>query len=206
MMLTIEYVPSVLAALEAAFPTPPNRAKQQLDKYLALLQREMRLCLLKRSPLASKYNAYDIPLTKLINGSPTINNKRWRVHEWLNANGIALVQNINKHANNITREIAVLKPTQFLTVNNDNLLQYLQSLNATEIDVYLATLTKDWQDLIDDYQSDFNSLSLQARSTLYFTSPVDIDSLKNYIKKIVQGSTLMSRLHQEMPFAILFWC
>jgi uncharacterized protein YeeX (DUF496 family) len=119
------------------------------------------------------------------------------VHEWLSANGIALVQNINKHANNITREIAVLKPTQFLIVNNDNLLKYLQTLNATEINVYLATLTKDWQDLIDDYQSDFNSLSLQARSTLYFTSPVDIESLKNYIKQIIRGSTLMSRLHQE---------
>ena len=196
-MLKIEYLPSVLEALNAAFPTPPNRAKQQLDKYLALLQHEMRLSLLKRSPFARKYNAYDIPLTKLINGSPTINNKRWRVHEWLNANGISLVKNINKHANNITRETAVLKPTQFLIVNNDNLLEYLQSLNATEIDVYLATLTKGWQDLIDDYQSNFNSLSFQVRSSLYFTSPVDIDSLKKYIKKIVQGSTLMSRLHQE---------
>jgi hypothetical protein len=57
MMLTIEYVPSVLAALEQAFPTPPNRAKQQLDKYLALLEREMRKSLINRSSFAHKLNA-----------------------------------------------------------------------------------------------------------------------------------------------------
>jgi hypothetical protein len=76
MMLTIEYVPSVLAALESAFPTPPKRAKQQLDKYLALLERLMRLSQLNRSVFARRFDAYDIPLTKLINGSPTINNKQ----------------------------------------------------------------------------------------------------------------------------------
>ena len=80
MMLTIEYVPSVLAALETAFPSPPNRAKQQLDKYLDLLQSEMRKSLINRSSFAHKFSAYDIPLTKLINLSPTINTKRYRVH------------------------------------------------------------------------------------------------------------------------------
>ena len=153
MMLTIEYVPSVLAALESAFPTPPKRAKQQLDKYLALLERLMRLSQLNRSVFARRFDAYDIPLTKLINGSPTINNKKWRVHEWLGKHGHALVQNINKSANNITKEIAVLKPTANLIVKNDNLLKYLQSLNAPELDTYLSSLTQDWQDLIADYQS-----------------------------------------------------
>ena len=119
MMLTIEYVPSVLAALEAEFPTPPNRAKQQLDKYLVLLQREMRKSLINRSSFAHKFDAYDIPLTKLINGSPTINNKKYRVHQWLGANGLALVKNLNKNANNISKEIAVLKPTSNLIVKNN---------------------------------------------------------------------------------------
>jgi hypothetical protein len=123
MMLTIEYVPSVLAALEKAFPTPPKRAKQQLDKYLVLLVRLMRLSLLNRSVYARRFDAYDIPLTKLINLSPTINNKQWRVHEWLGKHGQALVENINKNANNITKEIAILKPTANLIVKNDNLLK-----------------------------------------------------------------------------------
>ena len=196
-MLTIEYVPSVLAALEAAFPTPPNRAKQQLDKYLVLLERLMRLSQLNRSPLAHKYNAYDIPLTKLINGSPTINNKRFRVHQWLGANGMALVKNINANANNITKEIAVLKPTANLIVRNDNLLKYLKSLSALELDAYLNSLTQDWQDLIADYQSHYNSLSVRDRKTQYFTSPVDIASLKLYMTALVHGSTALNKYQQE---------
>jgi hypothetical protein len=197
MMLTIEYVPSVLAALEQAFPTPPNRALQQLDKYLALLERLMRLSLLNRSVYARRFDAYDIPLTKLINGSPTINNKRYRVHQWLGANGLALVQNLNKNANNITKEIAVLKPTANLIVKNDNLLKYLQTLSAHELDVYLAILTQERQDYFSEHVSEYNSLSVKDRKNLYFTSPIDLTSLQNYIKDIVQGSVSMSRLIKE---------
>ncbi len=197
MMLTIEYVPSVLAALEQAFPTPPNRALHQLDKYLALLERLMRLSLLNRSVYARRFDAYDIPLTKLINLSPTINNKKWRVHEWLAKNGHALVHNINKNANNITKEIAVLKPTSNLIVKNDNLLKYLLSLTALELGAYLNALTQDWQDLIADYQSHYNSLSVKDRQSQYFTSPVDIPALKRYITSIVQGATTLNRYQQE---------
>jgi hypothetical protein len=197
MMLTIEYVPSVLAALEAAFPTPPKRALQQLDKYLALLERLMRLSLLNRSVYARRFDAYDIPLTKLLNLSPTINNKRWRVHEWLGANGLALVKNINANANNITKEIAILKPTVNLIVKNDNLLKYLQTLTASELDNYLSSLTQDWQDLIADYQSHYNSLSAKDRKSLYFTSPVDIASLKRYMTSIVRGATSLNKYQKE---------
>jgi hypothetical protein len=197
MMLTIEYVPSVLAALESAFPTPPNRALQQLDKYLALLERLMRLSQLNRSVFARRFDAYDIPLTKLINLSPTINNKKWRVHEWLGKHGYALVQNINKSANNITKEIAVLKPTANLIVKNDNLLKYLQTLTAPELGAYLNSLTQDWQDLIADYQSHYNSLSVKDRKAQYFTSPVDIESLKRYMTSIVQGATTLNKYQQE---------
>jgi len=197
MMLTIEYVPSVLVALEAAFPTPPNRAKQQLDKYLLLLERLMRLSLLNRSVYARRFDAYDIPLTKLINGSPTINNKRYRVHQWLGANGMALVKNINASANNITKEIAILKPTANLIVKNDNLLKYLQTLTTPELDNYLNSLTQDWQDMIADYQSHYNSLNVQDRRIQYFTSPVDIPALKRYMTSIVQGATTLNKYQQE---------
>jgi hypothetical protein len=197
MMLTIEYVPSVLAALEAAFPTPPNRAKQQLDKYLALLERLMRVSLLNRSVFARRFDAYDIPLTKLINHSPTINNKRWRVHEWLGKHGHALVENINKNANSITKEIAILKPTANLIVKNDNLLKYLKSLSVVELDAYLNSLTQDWHDLIADYQSEYNALSVKDKKNLYFTSPVDVDALKQYMTKLVNGLTTLEKFQQE---------
>ena len=81
MLLTLEYDPSVLAALEAAFPTPANRAKEQLDKYVALLQREMRNSLLHRTEYARKLKAYNVRLTTLMNKSPTLGNRQYRVHE-----------------------------------------------------------------------------------------------------------------------------
>ena len=197
MMLTIEYVPSVLEALEVAFPTPPNRAKQQLDKYLVMLEKEMRLSLLNRSVFARRFGAYDIPLTKLINQSPTINNKRWRVHEWLGKHGHALVENINKNANNISKEIAILKPTANLIVNNDNLLKHLKSLSANELDTYLNSLTQDWQLLIADYQQHYKSLSANERRIQYFTSPVDISALKRYMTEIVNGTSTLKKSQQE---------
>ena len=108
-----------------------------------------------------------------------------------------LVQNINKSANNITKEIAVLKPTVNLIVKNDNLLKYLQTLTAPELDAYLTSLTQDWQDLIDDYQSEYNSLSAKDRKTQYLTSPVDIVALKRYMTSIVQGATVLNKYQQE---------
>jgi hypothetical protein len=157
----------------------------------------MRLSQLNRSVFARRFDAYDIPLTKLINLSPTINNKKWRVHEWLGKHGYALVQNINKSANNITKEIAVLKPTANLIVKNDNLLKYLQSLTAPELDAYLNSLTQDWQDFIADYQSEYNALSVKDRKSQYFTSPVDIPALKRYMTSIVQGATTLNKYQLE---------
>jgi hypothetical protein len=52
------------------------------------------------------------------------------VHQWLGANGMALVKNINANANNITKEIAILKHTANLILKNDNLLKYLQTLST----------------------------------------------------------------------------
>jgi hypothetical protein len=196
-MLTISYAPAVLSALQAAFPTPPNRAKQQLDKYLALLEHEIRLSLLSRSSFARKFGAYDIALTKLTNSSPTLGNKKYRVHEWLSKNGLALVVNLNANANNITRQRAVLKPTALLRVQNDDLLAFLQKLNSSELTIYLDTLTADWNSLIADYQSEYRQLSAAESMAQYFSTPVDVTSLKKYMMDLVQGSSTMNRSQQE---------
>ena len=162
MLLSIAYDPSVLHALQVAFPTPPNRAKQKLDKYLDLLQRELRLSLLRRTEIARKLNAYDLPLSILHNKGPTLGNRKFRVHAWLNKNGFALVTNINKNANNLTKEIALVKPTSLLVVNHANLLDDLRALTDIELTAYLDTLTLDWASVVNAYQSVYNSLSPQV--------------------------------------------
>ena len=197
LLLTLDYDPSVLAAMEAAFPTPPNRAKQQLEKYLALLQHEIRLSLLDRSEFARKFEAYNVPLTTLTNKSPTLGNRQYRVHEWLNEKGLSLIKNINMNANNISKEIAILQPTSRLIIKNENLLDELRALTASELDDFLNALTNESIKIVNAYQSDFTSLSKQDQDNLYFTTEVDIESLKNYIRKIVYGPSGLVRLSEE---------
>lgn len=197
MLLTIDYDPSVLSALEAAFPTPPNRAKQQLDKYLVLLQREMRLSLMHRTEYARKLKAYNVRLTTLTNKSPTLGNRLYRVHEWLNEKGLSLVKNINKNANNIFKETAILRPTSFLMVKHEYLLDELRALTDIELTDYLNKLTNEWAQIVNDYQSAFNALSKSDQQRLYFTTEVDIDSLKNYMRKIVRGQSGLFRVNEE---------
>jgi len=197
MLLTIDYDPSVLAAIETAFPTPPNRAKQQLDKYRDLLQREMRLSLMHRTEYARKLKAYNFRLTTLTNKSPTLGNRLYRVHEWLNEKGFSLVRNINPKANNIFKETAILRPTSLLTVKHENLLDELRALTDIELTDYLDTLTNEWAQIVNDYQSAFNALSKHDQQRLYFTSKIDIDSLKNYMRKIVRGQYCLLRVNEE---------
>jgi hypothetical protein len=201
MLLTIAYDPAVLAALEAAFPTPPKRAKQQLDKYLDLLQREMRLSLMHRTEYARKLKAYNVRLTTLMNKSPTIGNRTYRVHEWLNEQGLSLVKNVNPDANNITKTTAILRPTHLLTVQHDNLLNELRALPDTELTTFLDTLTSDWSQIVNDYQSGFNALSKQGQQRLYFTTEVDLESLKNYMRVIVRGQSGLLRVSEENSLA-----
>ena len=201
MLLTIDYDPSVLQALEAAFPTPPKRAKQQLDKYLVMLQREMRLSLMHRTEYARKLKAFNVRLTTLTNKSPTIGNREFRVHEWLNLNGFSLVKNINKNANNIFKETAILRPTSLLMVKHENLLDEMKSLTEHELTDYLNTFTSEWSLIVNDYLSEFNALSKQEQQRLYFTSEVDIDSLKNYMRRIVRGQSGLLRVNEENSLA-----
>jgi len=201
MLLTIDYDPSVLAAIETAFPTPPNRAKQQLDKYRDLLQREMRLSLMHRTEYARKLKAYNFRLTTLTNKSPTLGNRLYRVHEWLNEKGFSLVRNINPKANNIFKETAILRPTSLLTVKHENLLDELRALTDIELTDYLDTLTNEWAQIVNDYQSAFNALSKHDQQRLYFTSKIDIDSLKNYMRKIVRGQYCLLRVNEENTLA-----
>ena len=201
MLLTLDYDPSVLVALEDAFPSPANRARQQLDKYLNLLQREMRLSLMHRTEYARKFKAYNVRLTTLMNKSPTIGNRMYRVHEWLNEKGFSLVKNVNPDANNISKTTAILRPTHLLIVKHDNLLNELRALTDTQLTNFLDTLTSDWSQIVNDYQTEFNALSKHAQQRLYFTTEVDMESLKNYMRKVVRGQSGLLRIYEENSLA-----
>lgn len=195
-MIKIECDPSVLSALQKAFPKPPNSAKRQLSKYIDLLQVLIHTSMFKRSTYAQNLKAYDIPLKLIWNLGPTINNRQYRVHEWLNENGYALVINLRPTASNLTNEHALLKPTHLLTVKNNDLLNELRLKTSQELTLFLDTLTQEWIDSVNVYQDDYLTASPHEKTNLYFTTEVDIDSLKNYIRKVVNKSLGLNRTQE----------
>ena len=196
-MLTLDYDPAVLAALQAAFPTPPNHAKQQLEKYIRLLEREMRRSLLQRTEYERKLGAYTIPSKTLTDKSPTLGNKIARVHAWLRDSGFGLLKILNKdRANNIFKEISLFAPTDFLIIKQRNLLDELRKMSGSELSNYVDTLTHDWEEIISGNYADFSLVD--TKNPLYLTSEIDIDSLKNYMRSIVNQKTTLSRINEEV--------
>lgn len=195
-MIKIECDPSVLSALQKAFPKPPNSAKRQLGKYVDLLQVLFHTSMFKRSTYAQNLKAYDIPLKLIWNLGPTINNRQFRVHEWLNDNGYALVTNLRPTASNLTNEHALLKPTRLLTVKNNDLLNELRLMTSQELTLFLDTLTQEWIDSVNVYQDEYLTATPHDQTNLYFTTAVDIESLKNYMRKVVNMSLGLNRTQE----------
>lgn len=195
-MLQITYDPSVLEALQRAFPKPPNSAKRQLNKYIDLLQVLIHMSMFKRSTYAQNLKAYDVPLKLIWNHGPTINNRQYRIHEWLNDNGYALVVNLRPTASNLTNEHALLKPTRLLTVKNDNLLSELRLKTSQELTLYLDTLTQEWTNSVNAYQDEYLNSSHTIQNELFFTTDLDIESIKNYMRKVVDKSLGLNRTQE----------
>ncbi len=195
-MLQITADPSVLEALQKAFPKPPNSAKRQLEKYIDLLQVLIHMSMFKRSTYAQNLKAYDVPLKLIWNHGPTINNRQYRVHEWLNDNGYALVVNLHPTASNLTKEHALLKPTRLLTVKNDDLLSELRLKTSQELTLYLDTLTQEWINSVNAYQDEYLTSSASIQNDLFFTTDIDIESLKNYMRKVVDKSLGLNRTQE----------
>jgi hypothetical protein len=195
-MLQITYDPSVLEALQKAFPKPQKSAKRQLDKYIDLLQVLIHMSMFKRSTYAQNLKAYDVPLKLIWNHGPTINNRQYRVHEWLNDNGYALVVNLRPTASNLTKEHALLKPTRLLTVKNDNLLSELRLKTSQELTLYLDTLTQEWTNSVNAYLDEYLTSSISNQKKLFFTTDIDIESVKNYMRKVVDKSLGLNRTQE----------
>ena len=196
-MIKLEYDPSVLSALQVAFPKPKNSAKRQLDKYVNLLEVLIHMSMFKRSNYARITKSYDIPLKTIWRLGPTINNREYRVHEWLEKNGFALVKNIRSDASNLTNEHALLRPTSLLIIKNENLLNDLRLKTPSELDNYLDELTEEWISKVNYFQSDYLSSSERDKENLFHTTEVDIISLQNFMRKLVNGDLKLNRIQEE---------
>ncbi|NCX73623.1 MAG: hypothetical protein EBW88_09625 [Betaproteobacteria bacterium] len=92
-MLTLDVDPHVLKSLQAAFPTPADSAARALGKYVQLLEQMLYESSLRVQPAVQrKLGLFDISLHDLANRGGQIGPKKVRVHAWLKAKGLSLVE------------------------------------------------------------------------------------------------------------------
>jgi hypothetical protein len=196
-LLKLEYSSKVTNALMKAFPRfSPQKAHDKLIEYTKMLERLMRRAKITRKKLRNKSKIYEFEGTNLWDKSSWVGTiKPKRLHQWLTDNRVPLVINTNTRRN--TKELAKFRTTSLLTVKNESLLDLLRSMSPTEIAYFLDNPSIDDIDEINDYLKEFRSLSVAEQSEQYDMVQVDIESLKNYIKKLGNRQVFIEYFKQE---------
>jgi len=197
-VLKLEFSPLVVDALMTAFPNySKEKAELRLNKYVKTLERLMRRAKLnKPSKRSKKKKTYELEATVLWDKTGQLGSEKIRIHQWLMENRVPLVINTNPNYKP-SKELAIFKTTKYLTVKDESLLDKLRKLTVQERHVYLDTPLKDHIDEINDYLKDYRSLNAQEQNDRYDLVDVDIESVKNYILKLVRGEVFIELEKQE---------
>lgn len=196
-MLTLEYSPKVTNALMKAFPRyTQEKAEKKLSKYINTLERLMRRAKLNKQHSRKNRNIYELEAKILWNKTGQLGTPPVSLHKILMDNRVPLVINTN-HKRGINKELAKFRKTSLLTIKNESLLDLLRSMTSSEVDEFLDKPSKDDVDEINDYLKDFRSLSTVEQNELYDMVDVDIDSVKNYIKKLANHEVFIEYSKQE---------
>lgn len=176
----------VLAALRIAVPKK-DKAQQYLTKYVENLEHELNLRVFRTRPLVMLLNGhFHASLTKIQEkGGQIWSLGNLRVHKLLADNDLALVNQVNTgQANNITGEIAIIKLTDLVHVQDDDDLKYLQSLDGTQLERHLQSVPLREKEAYQSLLDSFNQLYSLDGSDFDLLS-VDIEATICYIKSIV---------------------
>lgn len=196
-MLKLELSPIVVNALMTAFPNYSKaKAELRLNKYVKTLERLMRRAKLNKTSKRSKKMSYEFEATVLWDKTGQLGSEKIRIHQWLNENKLPLVINTKPNFKP-TKELAVFKPTKYLTIKNESLLDLLSSMTAQARNHFLDNPSQDDIDEINDYLSDFRALSPNEQSEKYDLAEIDIASVKNYLKKLADGQVFIDYSKQE---------
>lgn len=197
-MFEISVNPSVLQALEAAFPLPLNTARRALTKYIKTLERLLfESVQFGRTPEQCKFNTYSISLQKLANLGGQIGSNRTRVHAWLRSNDLELVQTV-VNGSNLTGRVSDVKLTELVNLIN----QLVPQQEAIE----LFSTDTELQNYLDGVNAhkikqliypDSCSGDIDLESSKYEPLEVDQDSLRSYILWVTDKSTLLSSADKD---------
>ena len=87
----------VLDALKAAFPRPERSAKRALDKYVSQLEAMLIASFHRNQSIAQRrLGLFDLSLHELANRGGQIGPNKQRLHAWLSANGLALIEVVTR--------------------------------------------------------------------------------------------------------------
>jgi hypothetical protein len=176
-MVNLQVEKTVLEAMQLAFPTPKNSATKALTKYTQLLETLLFNALQRgRTPEEYKLKLYSVPVTQLVHEGPQIGPDKVRLHYWLEANGLALVEKVTT-GTNISGKVSQIKLTNKVTlVDTLATTKTMTTMTDREVDEYLdgdaQTNAELFEKLFPDYESNPNAFDLV---------PIDCKSLKGYI-------------------------
>ena len=191
-MQRLKVNPVVLERLRAAYPRPHSSASKALQKYQDLLESLLFQATNRRSRYEAIFNLFSIPVSKLIHEGPQIGGAKVRLHAWLQANDLALIE-IVERGSNLTRRVSQVKLTPLATYSeaNNELAGLLKTITEpSQLTEGLQTQTSEAATLFHELYPDYHSyLSTQARDKSYDHAPIDIPSLEAYIHWINTEAT-----------------
>lgn len=197
-MLKLECDPLVVNALMKAFPKYTlQKAELKIGKYLKTLQTLMRRAKLNKSSKRSKKSkSYTLEATILWNKTGQLGTEKIRIHQWLKENRIPLVINTNSNFRP-TKELAVFKPTKYLTIKDESILDKLRLMTIQERTDFLENPSLEDIEEINDYLKEYRALCRTEQNEKYDLVEVDITSLKNYLVKLTNGQVFIEKSKQE---------
>lgn len=201
-MIKLQVDDCVLEALKRALPTPPNAAKQHFDNYVKNLEKELNISVARgRTVEAWRFDCYDVSLSNVQEkgGHQIWGLNNWRLHRWLRVNNLSLVheQKEIRKANNITGQIGLIKFTKFAKAIDQDNLSVLRAKTSIELTQHLNTPTLEDIEIYQEQIDEVNQLPIASQQQDYDFAEIDIDSLKNYIRKLVNSEIDLTPLQEE---------
>ena len=201
-MIKLQVKDVVLATMRSMLNNKrKDKALGYYTKYVTNLENELNKSVARGfSVLAWKFDCYDLALTPIQkNGGQIWHLKNIRVHRWLRENGLELVIDKPKlrNANNLTGEISLVKFTNLVKLVEQNCLDNLRNMTASQLSHFLITPSIDdiklYQPLIDEA----NNLPPNQRLNDYDLVEIDVHSLRSYIRMLVDGQHTLNPLQEE---------
>ena len=201
-MISITLDPSILKAMQRAFPKPLSAAQRALDKYLRTVENMLFESLQYQQTLQNKkLGLFSISLVQLANRGGQIGPKKIRVHSWLKANNLEILQTVVL-GNKFTGKVSQVKLSALATLTDtleldENIV--LSELSDQALDQYLSGEdSQNWalfNLLYPDYEFTWPR---DKTSRIFDLLPVDQSSLKAYIDWLINSATKIPQLKQDL--------